>query len=77
MAAVMADEARVATAIKPYMARVSIAAINGPDNTVISGSFGAEIDAHHAAAVRERRDQGHASIRLARLSFASARSHVG
>jgi acyl transferase domain-containing protein/glutamate-1-semialdehyde aminotransferase len=37
MAAVFADEARVAEAVAPYSQEVSIAAINGPDNIVISG----------------------------------------
>lgn len=37
MAAVFADASRVADALKPYQAQVSIAAVNGPDNTVISG----------------------------------------
>src|SRR5205807_2638077 len=41
MAVVLADEARVAAAIAPYQGRVSIAAINGPRNTVISGEPGA------------------------------------
>jgi acyl transferase domain-containing protein len=38
MAAVMADEARVRETIAPFADRVSIAALNGPANTVISGS---------------------------------------
>jgi acyl transferase domain-containing protein len=37
MAAIFADEARVLAAIEPYRASVSIAAINGPRNVVISG----------------------------------------
>ncbi|MFN8400210.1 MAG: amino acid adenylation domain-containing protein [Anaerolineales bacterium] len=37
MAAVFANAARVADALKPYQTQVSIAALNGPDNTVISG----------------------------------------
>ncbi len=37
MAVVFADEARVSTAIEPYQDTVSLAAINGPGNTVISG----------------------------------------
>lgn len=44
MAAVLADPQRVAAAIQPYAARVSIAAINGDENVVISGG-GAEIEA--------------------------------
>lgn len=43
MAAVMADEARVAKAIAQHARSVSIAAINGPLNTVISGD-GAAVD---------------------------------
>jgi acyl transferase domain-containing protein len=38
MAAVFADEARVQDAIAPYADEVSIAAINGPTNVVISGA---------------------------------------
>lgn len=37
MAAVFADASRIAPAIRPYQDKVSIAATNGPDNTVISG----------------------------------------
>jgi amino acid adenylation domain-containing protein/thioester reductase-like protein len=37
MAAVFADAPRVADALNPYQDRVSIAAVNGLDNTVISG----------------------------------------
>ncbi|RPJ23010.1 MAG: amino acid adenylation domain-containing protein, partial [Chloroflexi bacterium] len=37
MAAVFADTSRVSEALKPYQDRISIAATNGPDNTVISG----------------------------------------
>lgn len=39
MAAIFADEARVAEAIAPYQQSLSIAAINGPQNTVISGAI--------------------------------------
>lgn len=38
MAAVFADELRTAAAVKPYADQVSIAAVNGPDNVVISGA---------------------------------------
>jgi myxalamid-type polyketide synthase MxaB len=38
MAAVLASEERVAAAIAPYRDRVSIAGINGPENTTISGA---------------------------------------
>lgn len=38
MAAVFADESTVATALHPYRKEVSIAAINGPKNIVISGA---------------------------------------
>jgi len=44
MAAVQADEETVDSAIGPRAARVSIAAINGPENTVISGDRD-EVDA--------------------------------
>jgi acyl transferase domain-containing protein/NADPH:quinone reductase-like Zn-dependent oxidoreductase/SAM-dependent methyltransferase/acyl carrier protein len=37
MASLLADEERVAAAIAPFRDRVSIAAINGPESTVISG----------------------------------------
>ena len=37
MAAVLADEARVTEALKSHAGRLSIAALNGPANTVISG----------------------------------------
>ncbi len=37
MVAVFADATRVANALNPYQEQVSIAAVNGPDNTVISG----------------------------------------
>ena len=37
MAAVFADASRVIEAVKPHSDKVSIAAVNGPDNTVISG----------------------------------------
>src|ERR1700733_6758277 len=37
MASLLADEKRVAAAIAPFRDRVSIAAINGPESTVISG----------------------------------------
>ena len=37
MAVVLAGESQVATAVAPYGETVSIAAINGPENTVISG----------------------------------------
>ncbi len=38
MAAVFADEAKVASAIQSSMGEVSIAAVNGPQNSVISGN---------------------------------------
>ncbi|MCA9969272.1 MAG: type I polyketide synthase [Anaerolineales bacterium] len=38
MAAVFADEARVADAVAPFAAQVSIAGINGPQQVVISGA---------------------------------------
>ncbi|KYC35299.1 hypothetical protein WA1_09105 [Scytonema hofmannii PCC 7110] len=38
MAAVFADEARVVSAIDPHKSRIAIAAINGPNNIVISGN---------------------------------------
>src|SRR4029453_18734011 len=37
MVAVLADESRVAKAVAPYADEVSIAALNGPENVVISG----------------------------------------
>ncbi|MFH1539621.1 MAG: aminotransferase class III-fold pyridoxal phosphate-dependent enzyme, partial [bacterium] len=41
MAAVLAEEERVAAAIRPYSRQVSISAINGPRSVVISGESGA------------------------------------
>ncbi len=41
MAAVFANASRIADALKPYQDQVSIAATNGPDNTVISGETSA------------------------------------
>ncbi len=41
MAAVRADEARVAEVLRPYAGRLSIAALNGPSNTVVSGEAAA------------------------------------
>lgn len=41
MAAVRADETQVLAAVAPYAQAVSIAALNGPTNTVISGEAGA------------------------------------
>jgi acyl transferase domain-containing protein len=38
MVAVLADEVRVGIAIQPYFQKVSIATLNGAENTVISGS---------------------------------------
>src|SRR5690606_30346622 len=38
MAAIFANEAQVAAAVAPYAAQVSIAALNGPENVVISGA---------------------------------------
>ncbi|MGD9832287.1 MAG: type I polyketide synthase [Piscinibacter sp.] len=37
MASVMADETRVRAALAPWAARLSVAAVNGPQNTVVSG----------------------------------------
>ncbi len=37
MASLLADEGRAAAALEPYRDRVSIAAVNGPESTVISG----------------------------------------
>ncbi|HET7143577.1 MAG TPA: type I polyketide synthase, partial [Anaerolineales bacterium] len=41
MAAVFADAPRVTDALKPYRDQISIAAVNGPENTVISGESSA------------------------------------
>ncbi|AUX31976.1 MULTISPECIES: type I polyketide synthase [Sorangium] len=41
MAALFADEATVAEAVRPYAAEASIAAVNGPSETVVSGARGA------------------------------------
>jgi acyl transferase domain-containing protein len=58
MVVVFADEARVAAAIQPYAREVSIAALNGPQNTVISGrceAVEAVVAALHADGVKTRR----------------------
>ncbi|MBE9169284.1 acyltransferase domain-containing protein [Pleurocapsales cyanobacterium LEGE 06147] len=39
MVAIFADEAKVSATIEPYRGKVSIAAINSPKNTVISGEY--------------------------------------
>jgi acyl transferase domain-containing protein len=52
MAAVMADEARVRAALAPWSRELSIAAVNGPLNTVVSGAAGA-VDALLAALQRD------------------------
>jgi malonyl CoA-acyl carrier protein transacylase len=44
MAAVFADESRVAAAIAPYRKTVSLACLNGPENMVISGA-GPDVEA--------------------------------
>ncbi len=53
MVAVLADESRVAQAIAPYADRVSIAAVNGPQNITISGD-GATIATILAELKKER-----------------------
>ncbi|MGH9962467.1 MAG: acyltransferase domain-containing protein, partial [Pyrinomonadaceae bacterium] len=58
MVVVFADEARVAAAIQPYAREVSIAALNGPQNTVISGrceAVEAVVAALHADEVKTRK----------------------
>nr|UUL70766.1 Beta-ketoacyl-acyl-carrier-protein synthase I [Vitiosangium cumulatum] len=58
MAAVFADGARTAQAIAPYASRVSIAAFNGPSETVISGdgkAVAAILEALTAEGVKVRR----------------------
>ena len=50
MVAVLADEARVAALIRPYR-RLSMAAINGPENVVISGE---SASVHRVVALLER-----------------------
>jgi acyl transferase domain-containing protein/acyl carrier protein len=52
MAAVFADEATVARAIEPYTSSVALAAVNGPDNVVVSG------DGAVVAGLLERLQQG-------------------
>ncbi len=44
MASILADEQCVAEAIAPYVDRVAIAAINGPESTVISGERAAVLE---------------------------------
>lgn len=58
MAAVFADEARVAAAVKPYAERVSISGINGPEHVVISGektAIQAVLDTLKTQGIRGRR----------------------
>lgn len=58
MAAIFADEARVQAAIAPYANEVSIGAVNGPENTVISGAEArvqAVMDAFKVEGVKSRR----------------------
>jgi malonyl CoA-acyl carrier protein transacylase len=64
MAAVFADEAAVRAAIAPHAAAVSIAALNGPGNTVISGAA----DAVAAIVAQFERD----GIRATRLDVSHA-----
>ena len=64
MAAVFADEARVLAAIVPYAASVSVAAVNGPDQVVISGD-GAAVE----AVIADLRQDG---IRAKRLTVSHA-----
>jgi Polyketide synthase modules and related proteins len=55
MVVVFADEARITAAIQPYAREVSIAALNGPQNTVISGrreAVEAVVAAMHAEEVK-------------------------
>ena len=64
MAVVLADEARVTEALRPFAGRLSIAALNGPTNIVISGDVDAltELLASLAAAgvSAQRLDVSHA-----------------
>jgi acyl transferase domain-containing protein/trans-aconitate methyltransferase len=58
MVVVFADEARIAAAIQPYAREVSIAALNGPQNTVISGrreAVEAVVATLHADEVKTRK----------------------
>ncbi|MDC0676176.1 type I polyketide synthase [Sorangium atrum] len=57
MAALFADEATVAEAVSPYAAEVSVAAVNGPLETVVSGARGAVtavVEALEARGVKSR-----------------------
>ena len=57
MAAVFADEATVASAVRPFRDQVAIAAINGPGNTVISGAGAAiqrVLDVLHGKGIKSR-----------------------
>ena len=67
MIAVLASEELVRSEIDPYKAQVSIAALNGPDNLVISGRK-AEIDAI-AANLNAKGLKDTGIGRFARLSF--------
>ncbi|MCA9958471.1 MAG: type I polyketide synthase, partial [Anaerolineales bacterium] len=57
MAAVFADEATVAAAVAPYASQVSVAAVNGPTNIVISGAgtaVAAILEALNAQKIKSR-----------------------
>ncbi len=57
MAAIFTNEARVSQAIAPYADQVSIAALNGPENVVISGTgevVGALVNAFEAKGIKSR-----------------------
>lgn len=53
MAAIFADEATVAAAIAPFSQRVSLATLNGPENTVIAG-----VDSDVRTVTAQLREQG-------------------
>ncbi len=75
MAAVFATEAVVRTACAPYSSTVSFAAINGPDNSVISG-VGADVRGHRRSAAQPGY-QVAAAGRVARVSFSADGSNAG
>jgi len=57
MAAVFSDEGRVSAALGPYAGELSIAALNGPEETVVSGasrSLGRLLEALSAAGIRSK-----------------------
>jgi len=65
MATIFTDAAHVAALLAPYRDQIAIAAVNGPENTVISGEEGAVL------ALLQRLEAQHIDARLLQISQAS------